>query len=143
LDYDTAFLNATLSNKVYIILPAGCGKHSGKIWLLNKALYGLCQAPLEWFDEIHGSVIQLGYVATTADPCIFVKKQDGYSPIILCLYVDDTIVCYDKQCESTWLADKAKLQSKYKIKDLGDCNWILNMKVTRNRTVGTLQTNVI
>ena len=30
------------------------------------------------------------------------------------------------------------LETQYPIKDLGECNWILNMKVTRNRTERTI-----
>ena len=34
--------------------------------------------------------------------------------------------------------DFNSIKSKYKVKDLGDCEWILNMKVVRDRTAGTI-----
>ena len=44
-DVVTAFLNAKLTETVYVIFTDGCGQLSGKIWKLNKALYGLKQSP--------------------------------------------------------------------------------------------------
>jgi hypothetical protein len=137
-DVETAFLNAKLTETVYIKLPDGCGKLSGKIWKLNKALYGLKQAPHEWNSEIHDTLTNiLGYTVTKADPCIYRKNIDNHI-ITIYLYVDDTIISYDSSIESSWLKDFNIIKSKYKIKDLGNCDWILNMKVVRDRITGTI-----
>jgi hypothetical protein len=133
-DVETAFLNAKLTETIYIELPDGCGKLSGKIWKLNKALYGLKQAPKEWYEEIKGTLInELGYIATQADPCVFIKRINN-KQITLFLYVDDTCITYDKSIEPYWLADFKAITTKYRIKDLGNCEWILNMKVIRDRS---------
>ena len=136
-DFETAFLNATLKENVYIKLPDGCGTLSGKIWKLNKALYGLKQSPHEWNSEMNNTLISLGYTPIKSDPCIYIKHV-GKQVIILYLYVDDTIASYHKSIESIWLKDFTSLKSKYKIKDLGNCEWILNMKLIRDRTAGTI-----
>ena len=39
----------------------------------------------------------------------------------------------------TPFADKAKLSEKYKITDIGDCKWILNMAVIRDRINKTIK----
>jgi hypothetical protein len=136
-DVDTAFLNAKLKEAVYVKLPDGCGPISGKIWKLNKALYGLKQAPHEWNSEMNDTLISLGYTPTKSDPCIYVKRV-GKQVIIIYLYVDDSIISYHRSIKSVWLKDFDIIKSKYKIKDLGNCEWILNMKVVRDRTAGTI-----
>ena len=160
LDFDAAFLNAPLSEDVYVIPPPGApsgamtgsnpirssiaikklirsGVNADTVWKLNKALYGLKQAPREWNIDIDLFIKSLGYTPTDADPCIYVKHTK-HGTIVLCLYVDDTIAAYPKSAESVWLDDKAAIAAKYSIKDLGDCQWILNMSVTRDRAAGTL-----
>ena len=140
-DVTTAFLYAPLSEVVYIVIPPGCGALSGQIWRLNKALYGLKQSPSEWYKEMSGTLTSLDYVATKSDPCIFTKgvTQKGTNHIIsIYLYVDDTLITYDNTVAPVWLHDFNVIKSKYKVTDLGNVDWILNMKITRNRTSGTL-----
>jgi hypothetical protein len=134
LDFDTAFLNAFLSEEVYMEQPEGF--HSGEstmVCKLNKALYGLKQAPYEWNQEVNNFMLQLGYTAIVCDSCVYIKKTEADRIIILCLYVDDTVVAYNKEDESVWTNDKQAISNYYSIKDLGNCEWILNMRVTRNR----------
>ena len=136
-DVSTAFLHAKVEEDVYIKLPDGCGIHTGKIWKLNKALYGLKQAPHAWNKEINQTLISLGYKPTYSDPCVYCKYVIK-ERIILYLYVDDSIIDYHISIKKIWLDDFNILKSKYKIKDLGPCNWILNMKLVRDRKAGTV-----
>ena len=142
LDFQTAFLNATLPDDIHIYaeLPEGFyekERQAGKVLKLKKALYGLKQSPREWNLELTSTLRSLGYEPIQCDPCIFVKRTDRGS-ILLCLYVDDTILGYSKEVESIWLQDKKIISEKYPISDLGDCKWILKMLVTRDRTNGSL-----
>ena len=134
LDFDTAFLNASLTEEVYMEQPDGFQIGGPNlVCKLLKALYGLKQAPYEWNQILHRFMITIGYKAIIADPCVYVKRFPSGRFIILCLYVHDTIAAYHKQDESIWLTDKKKIADQYQIKDLGDCEWILNMRVTRDR----------
>lgn len=87
-------------------------------------------------------MIELGYIPNQTDLCIYTKRPtlaDGsLGFMLLSLYVDDTLIACCKQSELVWDADKAALSARYKIKDLGDCNWILNMTVTRDRKARTI-----
>jgi Reverse transcriptase (RNA-dependent DNA polymerase) len=51
IDVTNAFLNALLSEEVFVKFPPGFTT-PGKIWKLNEALYGLRIAPKLWFKEI-------------------------------------------------------------------------------------------
>jgi Reverse transcriptase (RNA-dependent DNA polymerase)/Integrase core domain/GAG-pre-integrase domain/gag-polypeptide of LTR copia-type/Chromo (CHRromatin Organisation MOdifier) domain len=134
LDFDTAFLNASLKEDIYIKIPEGyMGElHNNNVLKLNKALYGLKQAPREWWLELDQFLNSLGYKASELDECLY-QKIINNQRIYLTLYVDDTLAIYPNSLENIWLEDKTKISAKYSIKDLGDCEWILHMKVTRDR----------
>ena len=137
LDFDTAFLNAPLSHKVYMKLPPGSGD-PGSVVRLVKSLYGLKQAGHDWNKLISGKLVKLGYSQLKCDSCLFIKRTQNNRVIVLALYVDDTSIFYHKSDEDVWLADKAAIASSYKIKDIGECQWFLNMKVTRDRKLNTI-----
>lgn len=139
LDFDTAFLNATLTEDVYMEQPEGF--HNGDpnmVCKLHKALYGLKQAPHEWNRDLNQFLIQLGYQQLQCDTCVYVKRTHSNRMIILCVYVDDTVVAYDQLDEAIWMNDKKQIAKQYSIKDIGDCQWILNMKVERDRDASTI-----
>jgi hypothetical protein len=132
LDYNTAFLNAKVQEEIFVTPPPGYPIAKGMVFKLNKALYGLKQAPREWWLELDTFLNTLGYKATPLDECLYMKMV-GEHRIYLTLYVDDTLAIYPKQVEHVWLMDKEKISTKYAIKDLGDCSWILNMAIQRDR----------
>jgi hypothetical protein len=143
IDFDTAFLNALLNEEIYVYTPEGyeLGDYQKSIGTrclkLNKALYGLKQAPREWNKEIHTFLNSLGYQSSDLDECLY-QKIINDKRMYLTLFVDDTLAIYPKELENIWLADKEKIATKYKIKDLGDCEWIFNMKLERNRNLRQL-----
>jgi len=52
--------------------------------------------------------------------------------------VDDTIIAFHKEDKDEWFQDKKSIGKTFSIKDMGECNWILNMKVIRNRVQRTI-----
>jgi hypothetical protein len=141
LDFDTAFLNAPVQETVYVEQPEGYNDGTDRVCKLNKALYGLKQAPMCWNTELNQAMISLGYEPCKLDPCIYVKRTalNGTACLIIaCIYVDDTVVACSSSGVTTWLHDKKKLGAMYAIKDLGNCEWILNMSVKRDRTNRTI-----
>jgi hypothetical protein len=135
LDFDTAFLNAPVKETIYMEQPEGFRVGGNHIVLrLIKALYGLKQAPHEWNETINSFMEELGWKPTLSDSCVYVKCATSGRLMFLCLYVDDTIVSFHVGDKVEWFKDKDAIAKKFAIKDLGECNWILNMKVTRNRS---------
>jgi hypothetical protein len=133
LDVKTAFLNANLDEEIYMQPPPGYEeKDKSLVWKLEKALYGLKQSPYCWNKEVDTYMKQLGYQPIQSDVCIYVKPGKT-NKIIIGLYVDDCVIIYDKLDEPIWLHDKQLLSTKYEINDLGDCKFILNMQVIRER----------
>ena len=137
IDFETAFLNAPLDEEIYLEQPEGfvIPSDHGKprlVWKLQRAIYGLKQAPREWWHTINRLLVKLNYESIPADPCIYVKRMDGYQPIILTLYVDDTLAVFEPGLEHVWQSDKANIAKHYAISDLGPAKWILNMELQRS-----------
>ena len=65
----------------------------------------------------------------------YFKKFDGYY-IIFLLYVDDMLVTGSSMKEINKL--KWQLAKEFELKDLGEANQILGMRITRNKLEGTL-----
>lgn len=139
LDFDTAFLNAPVEEEIYLEQPEGFNQGGPDIVLkLIKALYGLKQAPRQWNKTIDTFMRKLGYTPLRSDPCVYIKLSKTNKLMILSLYVDDTVIAFHRADRNEWLTDKETIAATYAIKDLGECNWILNMKVTRERNKHTI-----
>ena len=139
IDFDTAFLNGTLEETIYMEQPEGFVKDGAEyVCTLNKSIYGLKQAARVWYKAIDKLLQELGYKSCSVDPCLYTKLSKNGKLIILSIYVDDTAIAYDKADEEEWNRDKEALAKVYKLKDLGDLQWILNMKVERDRNQKTI-----
>ena len=140
IDFDTAFLNAELQEDIYMKIPEGYDASSlpiGTVLKLIKALYGLRQAPREWWLKLNSTLESLGYQSIDIDLGLYMKVVDGHR-IYLTVYVDDTLAIYPKAVEHIWLADKEAIGKEYPIKDMDDVEWVLNMSVTRDRKNRTI-----
>ena len=59
---------------------------------LKKSLYGLKQAPRQWYLKFDKFMSEQGYTRCHFDHCVYLKRQNEGSYIILLLYVDDMLV---------------------------------------------------
>eukprot|EP00043_Microstomoeca_roanoka_P019083 m.209879 g.209879 ORF g.209879 m.209879 type:complete len:1254 (-) comp16937_c0_seq51:130-3891(-) len=92
LDVKTAFLHAPLDTPRYIRLPPELG---GNVKRINKALYGLPEAPKQWNTFIVEQLLTFGWTRSTADPCLFVRGSSR-----LLLYVDDILLITRTEAEA-------------------------------------------
>jgi len=131
LDVKTAFLNAKVKEDIYVSVPKGMSVGVGVVLKLNKALYGIKQAPHEWNNEIDSFIQSIGFTQCIKDTCVYVKMSKTNNVIILGLFVDDMIISYDDRDVNEWNELKGKLMNKYKLSDEGEANVIVGMKLTR------------
>ena len=83
-DVKTAFLNGDLVEDVYMEQPEGFvdSKHPDYVCKLVKALYGLKQAPRQWYAKIDALLKQLGFVNSTSENCLYIRRTDKHFTII-------------------------------------------------------------
>jgi hypothetical protein len=134
-DVETAFLNAKVSEVIYMKIPQGL-KHSGKSVAVRllKSLYGLKQASNEWNKLFVRAILALGYRQLKfVEDCIFMKMSKNNKPILISIFVDDGVNTCHKCDQGELDADMKKLQQQFKIKVLGDIGLILGMRIKRDR----------
>lgn len=131
-----AFLNAkiTAENPVICEMPDGF-KKEGMCVKLNRALYGLRDSPLLWYEEFSGSLKTLGMMASKEEPCLFF---DTDRKVWILFYVDDTLIMYAKENEAFATELWKKVTAKYEMQDQGQVSWFLGVRVIRDRDARTI-----
>ena len=101
---------------------------------LKHSLYGLKQALRCWNFILDKRLKEMGFAETTSDPCIYIAK--GGEPFIIGIYVDDILLFgkIDKQISKVKLA----LTEKFDVKDLGELNYFLGVKIVQNHRASTI-----
>jgi len=106
-DYTAAFVQAPIDTPpdfetmtsleqeqtgVFCHMPRGFKEH-GKVLKLKRNLYGLRQAPRNFFQHLKTNLESIGFTAQTdIDPCLFISDK------VVCLtYVDDTLFFSPRQ----------------------------------------------
>ncbi|KAL6322658.1 hypothetical protein AAG906_015344 [Vitis piasezkii] len=131
MDVKTAFLNGDLNEEVYMEQPEGFVLlgNENKVCKLVKSLYGLKQAPKQWHEKFDHVILSDGFRHNNVDKCLYSKTCDDYM-VIVCLYVDDMLILSDDM--KGIIETKRFLSSTFKMKDLGEVDTILGIKVKRN-----------
>jgi len=94
LDVKTTFLHGDFEEEMYMQQPQGY-EVKGKeklVCRLKKSLYGLKQAPRQWYLKFDRFMSEQGYTRCHSDHCVYLKRKNGGSYIILLLHVDDMLV---------------------------------------------------
>ncbi|KAL9262057.1 Retrovirus-related Pol polyprotein from transposon TNT 1-94-like protein [Drosera capensis] len=118
LDVKTSFLHGDLDEDIYMVQPEGyqiVGKEN-LVCKLTKSLYGLNQAPRQWYLKFDNFMSRSGYKKNDMYPCCY-TRHFGSSYIILLLYVDDMLVAGSDMEEINRL--KGQLSEEFEMKDLG------------------------
>ena len=133
MDVKTAFLNGFLKEDVYMTQPQGFEDPNSprKVCKLKKSIYGLKQASRSWNLRFDEAVKSFGFLRNEEESCIY-KKLSGSSIAFLVLYVDDILLIGN---DKTMLESvKEWLKSCFSMKDLGEAEYILGIRIHRDRS---------
>ena len=134
-DVDRAFVQSRLDGNVFLRLPRGCGKMSGKVVRLNKSLYGLKQASRTWHAHLTACLLRLGFEQCLTDVCVFRLIEDGRVTITAVVHVDDIFAVGQKErCDRLCV----ELNRTFPVKNLGELKWYGGCHYLRDRKRGTL-----
>ncbi|KAG8479120.1 hypothetical protein CXB51_029820 [Gossypium anomalum] len=131
VDVNNAFLNGELTEEIYMEQPPGFEEVSPNgqqlVCRLNKALYGLRQAPRAWFQTLRQYLVgQLGFHASKADPLLFIRATSG-NLLLLMAYVDDIVITGSSVQEIDEVVQL--LNMEFALKDMGPLSFFLEIAV--------------
>ena len=111
IDVKAAYLQGKpIEREVYLRPPPEFDE--GKLWKLNKTVYGLSDAALQWYQRVKEELLSLGMKISLLDPALFAWQAPSGTKGILCLYVDDILWAGEKTFKETIID---KLSEMFKI----------------------------
>ena len=133
MDVSTAFLNAELTEEIYMEQPPEFinEEFKEKVWKLKKSLYGLKQAPREWNKLISGFFKEIGLTQLKTDNSIF-AKINGKEILIVLLYVDDLLIFGSDMKNIEWLQNE--LLGKFKMNKVDDNSDFIGFEIKKNES---------
>ncbi|MBW0472263.1 hypothetical protein O181_011978 [Austropuccinia psidii MF-1] len=132
MDVKSAFLNAPLDEDLTLKILDGINEDSKtKVLRLHKAIYGLKQAPLAWYNYLSMWLKKTGFVVAVSDPCVFFRR--GEKPVWIYVHVDDLAIFGPDLTNF-----KMEIKKSFDMKDLGEAGLLLGVKIAHKNNGFTL-----
>ncbi|GJX92674.1 putative ribonuclease H-like domain-containing protein [Tanacetum coccineum] len=128
MDVKSAFLYGTIDEEVYVMQPPGFEdpEFPDKVYRVEKAMYGLHQAPRAWYGTLSKYLLANGFQRGTIDQTLFIRKHKGEF-LLVQVYVDDIIFGSSnlKLCREF----EALMHDKFKMSAMGELTFFLGLQV--------------
>ncbi|GJW86756.1 putative ribonuclease H-like domain-containing protein [Tanacetum coccineum] len=132
MDVKSAFLYGTIEEEVYVCQPPSFEDphFPDKVYKVEKALYGLHQAPRAWYETLSTYLIENGFRRGTIDKTLFIKKDKG-DILLVQVYVDDIIFGSTKKS----LCDEFKglMHKRFQMSSIGELTFFLGLQVQQKK----------
>ena len=130
----SAFLNANLSDEIYIEQPEGfaqAGANGGTLYCkLQKCLYGLKQAGREWNKTSAQWYLKNEFIQSAEDHCLFRCNGTNGSQLFVLVWIDDILGFSNN---NKMLQDlNVKLSDAFSINDCRKMTWCLGCNVEQS-----------
>jgi hypothetical protein len=137
MDVKTAFFNGDLQEEVYVQQAPGFAQpgQEHKVYRLNKALYGLHQAPRAWNQKLDEKMGVLGFTRCPSEHAIYCRGE-GAERLVVVVYVDDLVITGTSR--SNIQTFKAEMTKAFKMSDLGLLSYYLGIEVKQDELGITL-----
>nr|GEX21924.1 putative ribonuclease H-like domain-containing protein [Tanacetum cinerariifolium] len=128
MDVKSAFLYGTIDEEVYVMHPPGFQDPAflAKVYKVEKAMYGLHQAPRAWYGTLSKYLLKNGFQRGTIDQTLFIKMQRK-DFILVQVYVDDII--FGSSNPQLCREFEALMHEKFQMSVMGELNFFLGLQV--------------
>nr|GFB19998.1 uncharacterized mitochondrial protein AtMg00810-like [Tanacetum cinerariifolium] len=128
MDVKSAFLYSTIDEEVYVMQPPGFQDPNfpAKVYKVEKAMYGLHQAPRAWYGTLSKYLLKNGFQKGTIDQTLFIRNQRE-DFILVQVYVDDII--FRSSNPQLCREIKALMHEKFQMSAMGELNFFLGLQV--------------
>ncbi|GJY24265.1 putative ribonuclease H-like domain-containing protein [Tanacetum coccineum] len=127
-DVKSDFLYGTIEEDVYVCQPPGFvdPEFPEKVYKVEKALYGLHQAPRAWYETLSCYLLDNGFHKGQIDKNLFIKRLKG-DILLVQVYVDDIIFGSTKKS----LCDEFEqiMHNRFQMSSMGELNLFLGLPV--------------
>ncbi|GJS00736.1 putative ribonuclease H-like domain-containing protein [Tanacetum coccineum] len=127
---ESAFLYGKIEEEFYVYQPLGFEdpKFSDRVYKVEKALYGLHQAPRAWYETFSTYLLDNGFQRGQIDKTLFIKRVKS-DILLVQVYVDDIIFRSTKK-ELCIEFDKL-MHKKFQMSSMGELTFFLGLQVTQ------------
>ncbi|GJR71114.1 putative ribonuclease H-like domain-containing protein [Tanacetum coccineum] len=130
INVKSAFLYGKIEEEVYVCQPLGFEdpEFTDRIYKVEKALYGLHQAPRAWYETLSTYLLDNGFQRGQIDKTLFIKKVKS-DILLVQVYVDDIIFGSTKK---KLCSEFEKLMpKKFQMSSMGELTFFLGLQVTQ------------
>ncbi|GKB22416.1 putative ribonuclease H-like domain-containing protein [Tanacetum coccineum] len=124
----SAFLYGKIEEEVYVCQPPGFEDPDfpDRVYKVEKALYGLHQAPRAWYETLSTYLLDNGFQRGKIDKTLFIIREKG-DILLVQVYVDDIIFGYTKKSLCTEF--KKMMHKKFQMSSMGELTFFLGLQV--------------
>ncbi|GJW94541.1 putative ribonuclease H-like domain-containing protein [Tanacetum coccineum] len=128
MDVKSAFLYGKIEEEVYVCQPPGFEDphFPDKVYKVEKALYGLHQAPRAWYETLSTYLLDNGFHRGQIDKTLFIKRHKD-DILLVQVYVDDIIFGSTKKQMSNEF--ETLMHDKFQMSSMGELSFFLGLQV--------------
>ncbi|GJY04989.1 putative ribonuclease H-like domain-containing protein [Tanacetum coccineum] len=128
MDVNSAFLYGNTEEEVYVCQPPRFEgpNFPNKVYKVEKALYGLHQAPRAWYETLPTYLLDNGFQRGKIDNTLFIRRDKG-DIMLVQVYVDDIIFGSTKK--SLCIEFEKMMHKKFQMSFMGELTFFLGLQV--------------
>ncbi|GJT99064.1 putative ribonuclease H-like domain-containing protein [Tanacetum coccineum] len=128
MDVNSAFLYGKIEEEVYVCQPPRFEDPDfpDRVYKVEKALYGLHQAPRAWYETLSTYLLDNGFQRGKIDKTLFIKR-DKSDILLVQVYVDDIIFRSTRKKMCTEF--EKMMHKKFQMSSMGELTFFLGLQV--------------
>ncbi|GJY76662.1 putative ribonuclease H-like domain-containing protein [Tanacetum coccineum] len=134
MDLKSTFHHGTIEEEVYVSQPPGFvdPKFLEKVYKVEKALYGLHQAPRAWYETLSTYLLDNGFYRGQIDKTLFIKRVKD-DILLVQVYVDDII--FGSTNKSLCTDFEQIMHKRFQMSSMGELTFFLGLQVKQKEDV--------
>ncbi|GJY66304.1 putative ribonuclease H-like domain-containing protein [Tanacetum coccineum] len=132
MDVKSAFLYGKIEEEVYVCQPLGFEDPNfpDRVYKVEKALYGLHQAPRAWYETLSTYLLDNEFQRGKIDKTLFIKRYKG-DILLVQVYVNDIIFGLTKK--ELCLTFEKLMHEIFKMSSMGELTFFLGLQVKQKK----------